>query len=78
MAGPSDIAKELEEVFKAYSLSAARISGAVQFLPIDRINTILAVAPNPGAFAEVEKWIAKLDIADPRSPPVPSITTFTN
>src|SRR5271170_8294177 len=35
--------------------------GAVRFLPIDRINTIIAVAPNPGAFVEVEKWLGKLD-----------------
>ena len=34
----------------------------MQFLPIDRVNTILAVAPNPGVFAEVEKWLVKLDI----------------
>jgi general secretion pathway protein D len=59
---PFDVARELDEVFKAYSLSAGKDHGAVQFLPIDRINTILAVAPNPGAFAEVEKWIARLDI----------------
>ncbi len=58
---PSDIAKELETIFKAYALSD-KTSGAVRFQPIDRINTILAVAPNPGAFAEVEKWIQKLDI----------------
>ena len=59
---PTDVAKELDQVFKAYSLSS-KDRGAVQFLPIDRINTILAVAPNPGAFAEVEQWLAKLDIA---------------
>ncbi|NDJ13806.1 MAG: hypothetical protein EBY17_21855, partial [Acidobacteriia bacterium] len=59
----SDVAKELEQVFKAYSLSNGKDRGAVQFLPIDRINTILAVAPNPSAFVEVEKWLTKLDIA---------------
>jgi general secretion pathway protein D len=59
---PSDIAKELDEVFKAYSLSSGKEHGAVQFMAIDRVNTIIAVAPNPGAFTEVEKWIAKLDI----------------
>lgn len=59
---PSDIAKELEEVFKAYSLSGGKDRGAVQFLPVDRVNTILAIAPNPGAFTEVEKWIQKLDV----------------
>ena len=59
---PSDIAKELEEIFKAYSLSGGKGNGAVQFLPVDRVSTILAIAPNPGAFAEVEKWIQKLDV----------------
>jgi general secretion pathway protein D len=59
---PTDIAKELDQVFKAYSLSGGKEHGAVQFLPIDRVNTILAVAPNPGAFTEVEKWVAKFDI----------------
>jgi general secretion pathway protein D len=59
---PSDIAKELEEIFKAYSLSGGKGNGAVQFLPVDRVSTVLAIAPNPGAFAEVEKWIQKLDI----------------
>jgi len=57
---PSDISRELEQIFKAYSLSGDH--GAIQFLPINRINTILAVAPNPGVFPEVEKWLAKLDI----------------
>jgi len=57
---PTDIAKELETVFKAFSLSEK--NSAVKFLPIERINTIIAVAPNPGVFAEVEKWLKKLDI----------------
>src|SRR5579863_15240 len=59
---PADIAKELEDIFKAYSLTGDKGNGAVRFLPINRVNIILAVAPNPGAFAEVEKWIQKLDI----------------
>ncbi|HTM52289.1 MAG TPA: secretin N-terminal domain-containing protein, partial [Bryobacteraceae bacterium] len=57
---PSDVVKELETVFKAYALSEK--STAVKFMPIDRINTIIAVAPNPGVFVEVEKWVAKLDV----------------
>jgi general secretion pathway protein D len=59
---PTDIAKELDQVFKAYSLTESKEHGSVQFIPLDRVNTIIAVAPNPGAFTEVEKWIAKLDI----------------
>lgn len=57
---PSDMVKELETVFKAFALSEK--NSAVKFMPIDRINTIIAVAPNPGTFEEVGKWVAKLDI----------------
>jgi general secretion pathway protein D len=66
---PTDLAKELETIFKAYALSEK--SGSARFLPVDRINTIIAVAPNPGTFAKVEEWIKKLDIE--AKPPVGSI-----
>ncbi len=56
---PSDIAKELENIVKSISLSEK--TTPIKFLPIDRINTIIAVAPNPGAFVEVGKWLDKLD-----------------
>ena len=59
---PSDISRELEDIFKAYALSGDKGNSAVHFIPVNRINTILAVAPNPGAFAQVESWIQKLDI----------------
>ncbi len=59
---PSDLQKELDQVFKAYSLSD-KAAGSVKFIPVDRINTIIAVAPNPGIFTQVEGWITKLDIA---------------
>jgi general secretion pathway protein D len=57
---PSDISKELENISKAMSFSDK--NSPIKFLPIDRINTIIAVAPNPGAFKQVEDWLAKLDI----------------
>jgi len=56
---PSDIAKELDHVFQAIALSEKT---GIRFMPIDRINMIIAVAPNPGVFPEVEKWLAKLDV----------------
>ncbi len=58
---PSDLQHDLDAVFKAYALSDK--GSAVKFIPVDRINTIIAVAPNPGIFTQVESWIAKLDIA---------------
>ena len=59
---PTDLQHELEQVFKAYALSD-KAAGSVKFIPVDRINTIIAVAPNPGIFAQVKTWIDKLDIA---------------
>ncbi len=66
---PTDLAKELDTIFRAYALSDK--SGSVKFLPVDRINTIIAVAPNPGTFTTVEDWIKKLDI--PAKPPAGSV-----
>ena len=57
---PSDVALELESILKGVSLTEKTAS--VRFLPIDRINTLVAVAPNPGVFKEVEEWLAKIDI----------------
>ncbi len=56
---PSDLVKDLETMMKAVSLSEK--TTAVKFIAVDRINTIIAVAPNPGIFVEVEKWLKKLD-----------------
>jgi general secretion pathway protein D len=57
---PSDLVKDLESVFKAYALSEK--GSSVRFVPVDRISTLIAVAPNPGIFTEVKNWIDKLDI----------------
>lgn len=57
---PTDLVKQLESVFKAFSLSEK--TSAVKFIPIDRINTIIAVAPNPGIFDQVGTWLKKLDV----------------
>jgi general secretion pathway protein D len=57
---PSDIARELETVFRAISLGEK--AGAIKFIPLERINTIIAVAPNSGAFGSVETWLEKLDV----------------
>ncbi len=58
---PSDLARELDQVLKAISLGGEK-SAATRFLPIDRINTLVAIAPNPGVFDQVETWLRKLDI----------------
>jgi general secretion pathway protein D len=57
---PSDLVKDLDTAFKAYAFSDK--NSAVHFIALDRINTLIAVAPNPGIFPQVKEWIDKLDI----------------
>jgi len=59
-ARPSDLVKELDNIFKSISLDSK--TSAVRFLAVDRIGTLIAVAPNPGVFDTVETWIKKLDV----------------
>jgi general secretion pathway protein D len=70
---PSDLAKELETVMKAVSLTGEKSAATVKFLPIDRINTIVAIAPNPGVFDQVAEWLKRLDIE-----PKPTAGTVSN
>src|SRR5262249_41991167 len=57
---PSDIVKDLDNVLKAISLDPK--AATIKFLPVDRINTLIAVAPNPGVFDTIEQWLKKLDV----------------
>ena len=58
---PSDLAKELDGVFKSISLSEK--NSPIKFMGLDRINTVIAVASNPTVFDQVETWLKKLDVA---------------
>lgn len=53
------LAAELQEVFSAYALSGG--AATVRFVPIERINSILAVTASPGLYPEVQKWMEQLD-----------------
>jgi general secretion pathway protein D len=57
---PSDIVKDLDNIFKSISLDAK--TSPVRFIPVDRINTMIVVAPNPGVFDNVADWLKKLDV----------------
>jgi general secretion pathway protein D len=69
---PSDLAKELDTIAKSISLSEK--NAPIKFLAVDRINSIIAVAPNSGAFVEVEKWLARLDI--PLKPTAGAVSNY--
>jgi general secretion pathway protein D len=69
---PSELARELDRVI--LTLGLAQKNASVQFLPVDRINTLVAFAPNPGAFDEIEKWISRLDVE--AKPPVGGMENY--
>ena len=54
-----DVITDLRNVFAGYGLSES--ASAVKFVAMDRLNSILVVTANPVIFAEVEKWIDRLD-----------------
>ena len=58
---PSDVAKDLDNIFKSISLDAK--TSPVRFIGVDRINTLIVVAPNPGVFNNVSDWLKKLDVS---------------
>jgi general secretion pathway protein D len=57
---PSDVAKDLDNIFKSISLDPK--TSPVHFMGVDRINTLIVVAPNPGVFDNVADWLKKLDV----------------
>ncbi|MCX6598441.1 MAG: type II secretion system secretin GspD [Acidobacteria bacterium] len=63
---PVELARELDRVVS--TLGLAQKNASVQFLPVERINMLVAFAPNPAAFPEIEKWIDRLDVE--AKPPV--------
>jgi general secretion pathway protein D len=58
-----DLAKELENLFKALGVETKKKKGGerVSFIPIERMNIILAVSSMPDIFDKVDDWIDKLD-----------------
>lgn len=55
------IVTELENIFKAPGQS---YSAPIQFIPISRINRLIAVSANRDSLRTVESWVEKLDIGE--------------
>ena len=55
----STIADDLTRIFEA--LLFTETQPGIQFLPIERISSVLVVSGNPSVFEKVEEWIEKLD-----------------
>jgi general secretion pathway protein D len=53
-----DVVDDLKTVFSGYALSN---NTAIRFLPIERMNSVIVVTPDPAVFSEVERWLDRLD-----------------
>jgi len=57
----NDIADELESIYGAFSTEDG--PAAMQFVPLERINSVLVVSSSASMFEDVEGWLKKLDVA---------------
>ena len=55
-----EVINDLRTIFAGYGFSETG-GGAIRFLPLERMNSILIISGNPTIFSEVEKWLARLD-----------------
>ncbi len=55
----ADLVQDLVTIFAGYALSEGR--GAIRFVAIERMNSVLVVSPNVAVFGEVQKWLDRLD-----------------
>ena len=56
----TNLVLELESIFAGYAQAS---ESPIRFIPIARLNSILAISPGTGSFEEVDRWIARLDQA---------------
>lgn len=52
------IITELQDIFAGYSFTG---SSAVRFVPMESLNSVLAISPSPEVFTEIETWVHQLD-----------------
>ena len=50
--------KELQDVFSGYSFTG---TSGIRFVPIESLNAILAISPDPETFKDIEAWVHQLD-----------------
>jgi general secretion pathway protein D len=59
---PATLIDELSAIFGKADPGSARAE--LQFVPLDRMNAILAIAARPELVDQVQEWIGRLDMAD--------------
>ena len=62
-----DVANELEAIFGEGG--SAPLAGQIRILPIERLNAILLISPQPAYLAQVKTWLDRLDYGDDQTTP---------
>lgn len=57
---PEAIIPELQTIFTPFDPSGAELP-SIRFVPVARLNAVLAVGSDPDQIAEVERWVTRLD-----------------
>ncbi len=57
--GATQLASELDQIFGDPEVGVA--AGALRFVPLDRLNAVLAITAQPDYLNRVESWIKRLD-----------------
>lgn len=63
---PSDFVGQLENVIKPVFAAANFVLPTL--VPVDSINTVIAISPTDAVFPELEKWLRELDVKPRRVP----------
>lgn len=58
-AGATQLAEELDQILGDPEIGIA--TGALRFVPLDRLNALLAISTQPDLLDRVETWIGRLD-----------------
>lgn len=60
-ATPEALIPELEALFAEPQQPGSGLRPSVQFLPVARLNAVLALAATPEQMLEIERWVGRLD-----------------
>lgn len=60
-ADAADVVIELEAVFGLDSELASPLEGAIRFMPIERMNAVLAISEQPAYLRRAQEWATRLD-----------------
>lgn len=62
-----DVAGLSRDLTRVFQNTQGAGAGLLRFVSLDRLNTLLIVAPRAGLLKDVQKWVARLDVP-PRGP----------